>query len=249
MDLSIALLSLAALAIAFSYSSVGLGGGSSYTALLAIVGFSYLLIPSFSLALNTIVTLGATIQFWRHKHLKWSILAPFVLTSMPAAYLGGSLELSENVFQLLLLGSLITVAARIYLWKDPVFKIPRSRSFQLWLSLGLGLVLGFIAGTVGIGGGIYLVPIIVLTGIGTEKQAAAAGAAFILINSIVGLTARAQLVDLPLDQLVPLGASVFVGGLLGSHLGAGHWQSKTLQKVLGAIILVAIVLLVRKVFF
>ena len=248
LEISIIVLSLATLAIAFSYSSVGLGGGSSYTALLTIVGFSYTLIPSFSLVLNTIVTLGATVQFWRHNHLKVSILAPFVITSMPAAYLGGSLQLSESVFQVLLLVSLLAVAARIYLWKNPVFRLPHTRSFQLGLSLLLGLILGFIAGTVGIGGGIYLVPIIVLTGIGSEKQAAATGAAFILVNSVVGIVARAQLVDLPLDQIVPLGASVMLGGVLGSHFGAGHWQSKTLQKVLGAIILVAIVLLARKVF-
>lgn len=249
MDFPIVLLCLAAFVIAFSYSSVGLGGGSSYTALLTIFGLSYVLIPSFSLALNTIVTCGATFQFWRRKHLKWSILAPFVLTSIPAAYLGGSLELSEGVFQALLLVSLITVAARIYLWSDPVFKLPQTKGFQLGVSLLLGFILGFVAGTVGIGGGIYLVPIVILTGIGSEKQAAATGAAFILINSIVGLVARAGLVDVPLNQLIPLGVAVLVGGVLGSHYGSGPWKPQTLQKVLGILILVAIVLLARRLLF
>jgi len=248
-EIPILALSIAVLAIAFSYSSVGLGGGSSYTALLTIVGFSYTLIPSFSLALNTVVTLGATIQFARHKHLRMSILMPFLVTSIPAAYIGGSLALSEPVFRVLLLVSLLAVAARIYLWKDPVLKLPQTRGFQLGLSLVLGLLLGFIAGTVGIGGGIYLVPIIILTGIGTAKEAGAVGAAFILINSVVGLTARARLVDLPMDQFLPLAGAVLLGGLLGSHYGAGQWQPKTLQKVLGNIILVAIVLVARKIFF
>ncbi len=249
MDPSILLLSFGVLIIALSYSSLGLGGGSSYTALLTIVGFSYTLIPSFSRVLNTIVTIGATIQFARHGHLRFAVLLPFVLTSIPAAFIGGSLALGEEVFQVILLVSLLAVAARIYLWRDPVFKLPQGRVFRLALSLSIGLVLGFIAGTVGIGGGIYLVPIIVLTGIGTEKEAAAAGAAFILLNSIVGLVARSAWVELPLHQILPMGMAVFAGGLLGSHFGAGHWKPKTLQKVLGNIILVAIVLLARKIFW
>jgi uncharacterized membrane protein YfcA len=248
-EIPILALSIAVLAIAFAYSSVGLGGGSSYTALLTIVGFTYTLIPSFSLALNTVVTLGATFQFARRGHLKMSILAPFILTSIPAAFVGGSLALSEDVFRILLMVSLLAVAGRIYLWKDPAFKLPQTRAFRLGLSLVLGLILGFVAGTVGIGGGIYLVPIIILTGIGSAKEAGAAGAAFILINSVVGLAARARVVDLPMDQFLPLAAAVLVGGLLGSHYGSGQWKPRTLQKVLGNIILVAIVLLARKIFF
>ena len=248
MDPLLLLLSLGVFVIAFSYSSVGLGGGSSYTALLTIVGFSYAQIPSLSLVLNIIVTIGATIQFARHGHLKWKVLMPFVLTSIPGAYLGGSLAIGESLFYWILLGSLIAVAARIYLWQNPVLNLPKSKSFQLGLSLILGLVLGFIAGTVGIGGGIYLVPLIVLTGIATEKVAAATGAAFILINSVVGLAARMSWVDLDMNQVLPMGLSVLVGGVLGSHYGAGRWRPQTLQKVLGGIVLVAIALLARKVF-
>lgn len=246
MDISVLLLSAALFAIAFAYSSVGLGGGSSYTALLTIIGFSYTLIPSFSLALNTIVTVGATFQFARHGHLKWHILWPFIVTSIPGAFLGGSLDLPEKTFQLLLLISLIAVALRIYWWQDPVFNVLKSPRFILGLSLLIGAVLGFIAGSVGIGGGIYLVPLIILTGIGSSKEAAAAGAAFILINSVVGIVARAQFVDLDFGQFLPLGCAVFVGGMVGSQIGAGYFKPRTLQKVLGSIILIAIVLLAKK---
>ena len=249
MEISVPLLSIAVFAIAFAYSSVGLGGGSSYTALLTLVGFSYTLIPSVSLALNTIVTTGATIQFARHGHLKWRILWPFMVTSIPAAYVGGSLDLPEETFQILLMASLIAVALRIYLWQDPVFKLSKSPGFVLGLSLAIGLILGFIAGSVGIGGGIYLVPIILLTGIGSSKEAAAAGAAFILINSIVGILARAQLIDLDFGQFLPLGVAVLLGGIAGSQFGAGYFKPRTLQKVLGSIIIMAILLLAKKLLF
>ena len=232
--------------IAFTYSSVGLGGGSSYTATLAIVGVSYVIIPSLSLSLNILVTAGATIQFARHGHLNWRILAPLLASSIPAAWIGGRLQLSEPVFQVFLLITLIAVAIRIYLWSDPVFKLPDNRSFRVLLSVLIGAVLGFIAGAVGIGGGIYLVPIILMTGIGTTKEASATGAAFILFNSVTGVIARASWTQLPWDLLLPLAVTVTIAGLAGSHMGSKRWHPRTIQRVLGAIILVAIVFLARR---
>jgi uncharacterized membrane protein YfcA len=232
--------------IAFFYSSVGLGGGSSYTATLAVVGISYVIIPTLSLSLNILVTAGATWQFARQGHLKMRILSPLLAASIPAAWIGGRLQLSEEVFQILLLATLITVAIRIYFWADPVFRLPQGKAFLLGLSVALGGILGFIAGAVGIGGGIYLVPVILMTGIGTTKEASATGAAFILFNSITGVAARASWSQIPWDLFVPLAITVTVAGLAGSHMGSSRWQARTIQRVLGAIILVAIAFLVRK---
>ena len=130
-------------------------------------------IPTLSLTLNILVTTGATIQFARHGHLKWRILGPLLATSIPAAWIGGRLQLSEFWFQVLLLVTLVAVAARIYLWSDPVLRLPEGRVFRVVLSAVVGAILGFIAGAVGIGGGIYLVPIILMTGIGTTHEASA----------------------------------------------------------------------------
>jgi uncharacterized membrane protein YfcA len=232
--------------IAFFYSSVGLGGGSSYTATLAVIGVSYLIIPTLSLTLNILVTAGATWQFARKGHLKARIIVPFLVASIPAAWYGGRLQLSETVFQALLLVTLVAVAVRIYFWADPVFRLPQGKSFLLGLSLLLGGLLGFVAGAVGIGGGIYLVPIIIMTGIGTTKEASATGAAFILFNSVAGVAARASWSELPWDLVVPLALTVTVAGYIGSHMGAARWQARTIQRVLGAIIIVAILFLARR---
>ncbi|MDA0683662.1 MAG: TSUP family transporter [Bacteroidetes bacterium] len=235
------------LLISFAYSSVGLGGGSSYTALFTILGLSFVLIPTLTLTLNTVVTASATVQFSRKGHLKARILLPFIASSIPMAYFGGSLHLEELTFQVVLLLSLVAVAARIYLWKDPVLNLPTSMTFRVGLSLVLGAVLGFVAGVVGIGGGIYLVPLILLTGIGTAREAAATGAAFILINSVSGLLARARFEELPWEFMLPLAVTVLIGGLAGSFFGSSKWAAKTIQRVLGMIILTAIVLLAFRI--
>jgi hypothetical protein len=104
--------------ISFTHSSVGLGGGSSYTALLAIIGIKTLAIPMISLSLNLFVTSVGSINFIRNKHLKTRLLAPFLLSSIPMAYVGGAIKLPKEIFYWVLLISLFMVAVRIYLWQN-----------------------------------------------------------------------------------------------------------------------------------
>lgn len=109
--------------VAFFYSSVGLGGGSSYTALMAIFGMSEMAIPMISLALNLVVSSVGSFNFIRHRHAKIRIFLPFFLSSIPMAYLGGSLKLPKEGFLWILFVSLILVAARIYLWRDMAWRL------------------------------------------------------------------------------------------------------------------------------
>jgi uncharacterized membrane protein YfcA len=232
--------------IAVLYSSVGLGGGSSYTALMAIFGVSHRLIPTTSLTLNLLVTSLGVYHFWRRGHGRLKLLLPFLITSVPLAYLAGSLDLPRIVFLILLLITLCLVAVRIFLFNRLQFTFSLA-GFNRWaVILGLGAVLGFVAGAVGIGGGIYLVPLLIMFQLANEKEAAATGAAFIWINSLTGLVARFQQGAYDLGFMIPLLGAVAFGGLLGSYFGAVRFRPETIQGIMGIVILIAIIILVNR---
>lgn len=235
--------------VAFVYSSVGMGGGSSYTALMVIVGMSSLVIPMVSLSLNLLVSSLGSYNFLRNRHGKWRIILPFLLSAIPFAYVGGALQLPKVVFLWLLLASLILVAARIYLWQETSFNITLGARQKLWLSLVSGSILGLLAGIVGIGGGIYLVPLIIMFNLGTPKQAAAAGAVFVWMVSLSGLISRLQYNMIDFWAYLPLIVAVVIGGFLGSYWGSFKYSAKTLEKTLGVIILLAIGFLLKKLLF
>lgn len=233
--------------VALAYSSVGLGGGSSYTALMAILGFSAISIPMISLTLNVLVTSIGSYQFLKNGHGRIRLIAPFLLSSIPMAYVGGALQLPKLIFYVVLLVSLLFVALRIYFWKGMALKLSLNTTQKIIISVFAGAVLGLIAGIAGIGGGIYLVPLILILGLGTEKQAAACGAIFIWLNSSAGLISRWQYNSIDLMPYLPMLVAVIAGGWLGSKFGAGKLSNKTMDKILGVIILVAIVLLAQKI--
>ncbi|MCH9646502.1 MAG: sulfite exporter TauE/SafE family protein [Proteobacteria bacterium] len=232
--------------VAFVYSSVGMGGGSSYTAIMVISGMSTLAIPMVSLSLNLFVTTIGSYNYLRNGHGKVRIILPFLISAIPFAYIGGSLHLSKDVFLWILLVSLVIVAARIYLWKDTGFRFELSKRQKIIISLVSGSILGLVGGIVGIGGGVYLVPLIIMLNIGTHKEAAAAGVVFVWLVSLSGLISRLQYNSIDLSLYLPLILSVLIGGFLGSYLGSFKFNSKTMEKVLGVVVLIAIVLLVRK---
>jgi uncharacterized membrane protein YfcA len=233
--------------VALAYSSVGLGGGSSYTALLAVFGVSTLAIPMISLSLNLFVTTIGSINFIRNKHARIKLILPFLISSIPMAYLGGSLKLPKEVFYVILLISLILVAVRIYFWQTTTIRINIDQKGKIILSFIAGSILGLVAGIVGIGGGIYLVPLIIILGLGTAKEAAACGAIFIWLNSLSGLMSRIQHHSIDLTNYIPLIAAVVAGGALGSFMGSFKFSPRAMEKALGAVIIAAIIFLTRKV--
>lgn len=232
--------------VAFAYASVGLGGGSSYTALLSIMGLGTVAIPTITLSLNLLVTSIGSFQFIRHGHLRLNLLLPFFITSIPASWIGGSLDVSPDIFYGILLLSLIFVALRIYYWHHISLELDLSRRQRLIASLTAGAILGLVAGIVGIGGGIYLVPLILVLGLGTAREAAACAAVFTFANSASGLLSRIQHGLADFSLLLPLATAVIIGGGLGSWLGASRFSNRTMEKILGLIIIIAIILLIRK---
>ena len=202
-----------------------------------------------SLSLNLFVTSIGSFNFIRNKHAKIKLILPFLISSIPMAYLGGSLDLPKEIFYWILLISLILVAARIYLWQSMSFQFNLKKNEKIIISLITGSVLGLIAGIVGIGGGIYLVPLIIILGLGTEKEAAACGAIFIWLNSASGLLSRLQYNSIDLTNYIPLIIAVIAGAALGSYMGSFKFSPKVMDKMLGLVIIVAIIFLTKKVIF
>ena len=135
---------------------------------------------------------------------------------------------------------------RIYGFDSVSLRVTTGRGGQIAISLFTGSLLGFIAGSVGIGVGIYLVPLIIILGLGTEQEAAACGATFVLLNSVSGLTVRLPRHDIDGLEIMPLLVAVLLGGVGGSHAGSARLSPRMMDKILGVIVLVAIVFLVRR---
>ncbi len=232
--------------ISFFYSSIGLGGGSSYTAILAIMGINYHLIPSTSLSLNLGVTFIGMINFWKAGYGRINLVAPFLITSIPMSYLAGSIQLPELIFQIILTLTLVLVVSRIYFF-DKLAITYNLSSIEKWLvTIFLGSLLGFIAGAVGIGGGIYLVPLIIMFGLGSTKEASAAGAVFIWFNSFAGLLPRLQSGSYDFKFIIPLLFTVILGGFAGSYFGSLRFESIFIQKIMGCVIILAIISLIQR---
>ena len=232
--------------VAGLYASVGLGGGSAYTALLAIFGVTYRLIPGISLTLNVVVTAGASLSFAREGHLRCGLIVPLLLASLPLSYAGGSIAVSERFFYWILLGALLLVAARIYLPGELSLDLDPGPTARRAVVMALGGGIGLVGGSVGIGGGIYLIPVLLLLDVATEKEAAAAGAVFTGLNSLTALAAHLQRRVPDFELMVPLLAAVLVGGLVGSHLGATRLSRSTIRRLLGIVILIAVALLAHR---
>lgn len=236
------LLSLAVAVIAFLYSSVGFGGATGYLAAMTLFGLPPLTMASAALALNILVASISFISYYRAGHLERCLLWPFLITSIPAAFLGGYFKLNDQIYYTLLYAVLTFVAIRL------LFFSTRNRAskthFQpppLWVALLTGLGIGLLSGMVGIGGGIFLSPVIILAGWGSPKQSSAVAAAFIVLNSVSGLVGRLIGGNFVLGAsgmaLIPFG---LVGALGGSWLGAQRLSSLSLRRALGVVMSFAV---------
>lgn len=206
--------------IALIYASVGFGGGSSYTALLTLTGIEPGLIPVISLCCNIVVVTGGTIRFWRAGLIDWKTVLPLLLVSAPLAFLGGLMPLKETTFLLLLGSTLLLSAIALILPQERLteLKLPQS------LVLALSGIVGLLAGLSGIGGGIFMAPVLHLIRWAEAKRIAAFASLYILANSITGLTGQllkggVSAVGGPASTYWPLLLAVLVGGQIGSHIG------------------------------
>jgi uncharacterized membrane protein YfcA len=237
MESSIVILTLAFFAVALIYASVGFGGGSSYLALMAVVGVHFETIRPVALLCNIIVVTGGTLIFYTEGKLDLKKSWPFIIASVPLAFIGAYWKISESVFFIVLGFSLVTAA--ILLWIQPE-KLTGRKSDNLILNGGLGAGIGFLSGLVGIGGGIFLSPILHLIKWDEVKKISALASLFILVNSVSGLAGlMARSVSVDLGLMVPLSIAVLVGGQIGSRLGARKFNPVHVKRITAVLILIA----------
>lgn len=240
------LIALTFIAVAFLYASVGFGGGSTYAAILIESGLHWELVPPVSLVCNIIVVSGGTYHFAKAGHLNLRFAAPLVVASVPAAFLGGYLRLDESSF-LKILGIALFVSGLLMLLDRQLHKT-RAPVVQTGTgaSVGLGLALGGLAGITGIGGGIYLAPVLHLFRLAEPKTVAATCSLFILVNSLAGLAGQLAKLGASAAELLDFGylvlpLAVLIGGQLGSRLGANWFEASHIRRLTGLVIVVVAV--------
>jgi uncharacterized protein len=223
---------------ALLYGAAGFGGGSTYNALLVLAGADYREVPVIALACNILVVTVGSWRFARSGHVEWRRIWPLFVLSIPFAWLGGRLVVAEIVFVGLLAASLL-VAGLLMLWQPLWEKEAPARVRSRWLEPVAGGALGFLAGMVGIGGGIFLAPLLYMLRWGPPKAIAGTSAVFILANSLSGLAGQlAKGSDgAALATYWPLFPAVLAGGLIGSTLGSGRLNPKYVRILTALLIL------------
>lgn len=236
---------------AILYASVGFGGGSTYNALLVLAGADYQVLPTIALTCNIVVVFGSVVHFWRNGVLQLSPILPLLVASVPAAMIGGRLEISETVFVGLLGFSLLLSGVRMAIGNisEDVSSVSRPHNFLILALLGASL--GLLSGMVGIGGGIFLAPLLYFLNWGSARKIASTCSLFILANSISGLigqTMKLSEAAVLMNALSywPLVVSVFLGGQIGSWAISQKFSHTTIKRLTAVLILyVAIRLLYR----
>ncbi len=254
MESSLIILVAAFFIIAALYSVTGHGGASAYIGVMVLLGMAPQEIKPIALSLNVIVSLVATLHFYGAGHFRRALFLPFILSSVPLAMLGGYLQLPTQWFNWLMGFALIFSALRIGI-KSSLTTTGHAPNFTM--ALGAGAAIGLISGLIGVGGGIFLTPLLLLMGWANARQAAAVSAPFILLNSIAGLigfsakvsgvnfSSSPELRELPAfgaafpEIIMWLALPVLMGGLLGSYLGSRLLATSSIARVLSVVLILA----------
>lgn len=232
--------------IALVYSSAGFGGGSSYLAVLSFFELAFTDLRVIALCCNIIVVLGSTILFHKNIQYNWKRVIPLVILSIPLAFLGGRFQLSEKVF-FIILGFCLLLAAIVML----IGKVHESRQLPKYSNAVIGGGIGFLSGVVGIGGGIFLSPILHLSRWARPKVIASTSALFILVNSVAGLLGQLSTKSMAIqfNVLIPLLICVFIGGQIGVRSTIFKFSPILVKKITAIVILVVAIRILAKYLF
>jgi len=230
-------------AVAVLYSAVGHAGASGYLAVLALAGLAPEAMKPTALVLNLVVATVGTIQFARAGHFAWRTFWPFALGSIPAAYVGGTLHLPVTSYRAVV-GAVLLLSAVRLVWTASAGASEREARADagappLWGALPVGLGLGFLSGLTGVGGGIFLSPVLLLLGWAGAKRTAAVSVAFILVNSAAGLLGHLASVRSIPPEVAVWAPVVLVGGFIGSSLGSRVLPGLAIRRLLAVVLVLA----------
>ena len=225
---------------AILYSSVGFGGGSTYLALMLIWELPYYIFPIIALFCNIIVVSGNSINYLRSGDINLRLLIPYLVGSIPFAFFGASISIEKDLFEILLF--FVLAIAGIFLFIES--KTLNNEQFEIKkvsniLSIFIGSIIGLVSGIIGIGGGIFLSPILFLMRAGYPKHIAATASFFILINSIFGITGQLTK-NIVFDEFLkfwPLFLCVLIGGQIGNYLNIKFLSNKTLALITSLLVI------------
>ena len=217
---------------AILYSSVGFGGGSSYLAILALSGIVFTQIRTTALLCNIVVVSSNVFLFLQQKKINFKKILPLVLLSVPLAFLGGKMKINQQFFFILLGFTLLFAAITMWLSKQIVAFNEKNKNPKIIRNAGFGGIIGFISGMVGIGGGIFLAPLLHLTNWDTPKKIAATASIFILVNSIAGFIGQYSMPNFVSNWNLTgiLLVTVFIGGQIGSRKSYSFFTPIQLKK-------------------
>ena len=234
------------------YSSVGFGGGSTYLALLLLWGVPFTIFPVIALCCNIIVVSGNCINYTRAGHLNFKLIIPFLIGSIPLAYIGGALPIEKEIFEILLF-LILSIAGILLLINFKTYddKQENYRKIPFLFSVLIGGVLGFLSGIVGIGGGIFLSPILFLIRAAKPKHIVTAASIFILINSLSGILGQITKNEV-LNEILnywPLLLAVFIGGQIGNFINIKILPTRILALITSGLVLFVAARMFYKIFF
>jgi uncharacterized membrane protein YfcA len=223
--------------VSFLYSSVGHGGASGYLALMALFSFAPETMKPTALILNLFVAGISFFYYYRSGFFNLKLFLPFALSSIPLAYLGGTIEIDASIYKKIL--AILLVFAILKMLNVFGKESDSTKPIKLWQGLAIGGIIGFFSGLIGIGGGIILTPLILLLHWGTMKEAAAVSALFIWVNSAAGLIGQIHS-GVHLEKGTVLLVTVaLIGGLLGGYYGSKRINNQTLRYILSFVLVIA----------
>jgi uncharacterized protein len=220
------------------YSSVGHGGASAYIATMALFGIAPAAMRPTALVLNIVVSLIAFLRYSKAGMFSWRIVWPLLIGSIPMAFIGGSIQL-EGKYYKPLLGCVLIYAALRLIWPAHIKSDLKQRDIPIFIGILCGVIIGFLSGLTGTGGGIFLSPLILFMGWSDIRNASGVAALFILCNSIAGIMGNFIIVQALPPNLPLLAFAVFVGSMVGTLLGVKVFTNPAIFKALGIVLFVA----------